>query len=198
LSHLFEPFFTTKGPRGTGLGLATAYGIIRQSGGAIAMLSELGKGTTARIYLPVADLKPDAAAAERIAPPTALTGSETILLVEDETRVRTLLAGLLSARGYHVLEAARGEQAIRLAQTHQGPVDLALVDVVMPEISGPDLIRQIQPLRPGMRVLYISGHTEEAIASHGLPESGAFLRKPFLPDALASKVRQVLDADPPH
>jgi signal transduction histidine kinase len=199
LSHLFEPFFTTKEPgRGTGLGLATAYGIVRQSGGAIAMLSELGKGTTARIYLPVADLKPDAAAAERIAPPTALTGSETILLVEDETRVRTLLAGLLSARGYHVLEAARGEQAIRLAQTHQGPVDLALVDVVMPEISGPDLIRQIQPLRPGMRVLYISGHTEEAIASHGLPESGAFLRKPFLPDALASKVRQVLDADPPH
>jgi len=108
--------------------------------------------------------------------------------------VRTLIAGILTARGYRVLEATRGEEAILLAGTHQGSVDLALVDVVMPEMSGPDLIRQIEPLRPGMRVLYISGHTEETIAHHGFPESGAFLRKPFLPDALASKVREVLDA----
>jgi CheY-like chemotaxis protein len=194
-SHLFEPFFTTKGPgRGTGLGLATAYGIIRQSGGAIAMLSELGKGTTARIYLPVTEVKLETAAAERIAAPAALTGAETILLVEDEARVRKLIAGILTTRGYNVLEATRGEEAIHLARTHEGPVDLALVDVVMPEMSGPDLIRQIEPLRPGMRVLYISGYTEEAMVHHGIPESGAFLRKPFLPDALARKVREVLDA----
>jgi CheY-like chemotaxis protein len=195
LSHLFEPFFTTKEPgRGTGLGLATAYGIIRQSGGAIAMLSELGQGTTARIYLPVAEIKPEAAAAERIAAPADLTGAETILLVEDEARVRKLIAGILTTRGYTVLEATRGEEAIRLARTHEGPVDLALVDVVMPEMSGPDLIREIEPLRPGMRVLYISGYTEEAMVHHGIPESGAFLRKPFLPDALARKIREVLDA----
>jgi len=195
LSHLFEPFFTTKGPgRGTGLGLATAYGIIRRSGGAIAMLSELGKGTTARIYLPVAEVKPETPSAERIAEPAVLTGAETILLVEDEARVRKLIGGILTTRGYTVLEATRGEEAIRLARTHEGPVDLALVDVVMPEMSGPDLIRQIEPLRPGMRVLYISGYTEEAMVHHGIPESGAFLRKPFLPDALARKIREVLDA----
>jgi signal transduction histidine kinase len=195
LGHLFEPFFTTKAPgRGTGLGLATAYGIIRQSGGAIAMLSELDKGTTARIYLPVAEMEPEAAATEQSAAPTAQTGAETILLVEDEARVRKLIAGLLTSRGYTVLEAAGGEEALRLARGQQGPIHLALVDVVMPEMSGPDLIRQIQPLTPGMRVLYISGHTEEALSHHGIPETGAFLRKPFLPDVLASKVREVLDA----
>jgi CheY-like chemotaxis protein len=195
LSHVFEPFFTTKGPgRGTGLGLATAYGIVRQSGGAIAMLSELGKGTTARIYLPLADLEPEPKAPEPIAATAAPAGAETILLVEDETRVRKLIAGVLTSRGYTVLEAARGEEAIRLARTHERRVDLAVVDVVMPEMSGPDLIRQIAPLRPDMRVLYISGHTEEAIAHHGIPESGAFLPKPFLPDTLAAKVREVLDA----
>src|ERR1019366_1263251 len=98
------------------------------------------------------------------------------------------IAGILTTRGYNVLEATRGEEAIHLARTHEGPVDLALVDVVMPEMSGPDLIRQIEPLRPGMRVLYISGYTEEAMVHHGIPESGAFLRKPFLPDALARKI----------
>ena len=195
LSHLFEPFFTTKEPgRGTGLGLATAYGIIRQSGGAIAMLSELGKGTTARIYLPVADPEPETAAAQVVVAPADTTGAETILLVEDEARVRKLIAGILASRGYRVLEAARGEEAIRLARTHQGSLHLALVDVVMPEMSGPDLIRQIEPLCPGLRVLFISGHTEEAMVNHGFSESAAFLQKPFLPDALAGKVREVLDA----
>ena len=194
MAHLFEPFFTTKGPGlGTGLGLATAYGIIRRSGGSIAMLSEQGQGTTARIYLPVADVKPDAAEAGPVAAPADTSGSETILVVEDEERVRKLIARVLTSRGYTVLEAARGEEALRLAETHAGPLDLALVDVVMPEMSGPDLVRQIEPLRPGMRVLYISGHTEEAIGRHGLPETGAFLRKPFLPDGLAGKVREVLD-----
>jgi two-component system, cell cycle sensor histidine kinase and response regulator CckA len=192
--HLFEPFFTTKNPgRGTGLGLATAYGIIRQSGGAIGIVSEVGKGTTVRIYLPLAKRKLEREAEQAFAGP--LTGAETILLVEDETRVRKLIVDVLEGRGYTVLEATRGEEALRLLNAHGGPIDLALVDVVMPEMSGPDLMRQIEPLRPGMRVLYISGYTDEAIVHHGISESGAaFLQKPFLPDALARKVRQVLDA----
>jgi DNA-binding response OmpR family regulator len=158
------------------------------------MLSELGKGTTARIYLPVADPEPETAAAQVVVAPADTTGAETILLVEDEARVRKLIAGILASRGYRVLEAARGEEAIRLARTHQGSLHLALVDVVMPEMSGPDLIRQIEPLCPGLRVLFISGHTEEAMVNHGFSESAAFLQKPFLPDALAGKVREVLDA----
>jgi CheY-like chemotaxis protein len=194
-SHLFEPFFTTKAPgRGTGLGLATAYGIIRQSGGAIAIVSEAGKGTTARIYLPL-EQEPAHSDAEKALPPGRLTGAETILLVEDEARVRKLIAGVLSARGYTVLEATRGEEALRYCKTHEGPIDMAVVDVVMPEMSGPDLVREIAPLRPDIRLLYISGYTDEAIVHHGIPESGAaFLQKPFLPDALARKVREVLDS----
>jgi two-component system, cell cycle sensor histidine kinase and response regulator CckA len=194
-SHLFEPFFTTKNPgRGTGLGLATAYGIIRQSGGAIGIMSQVGKGTTVRIYLPPA--KSDSLAApENAAHAGPLTGIETILLVEDEARVRKLIVDVLTARGYRVLEATRGEEAIRLCKMHHGEIHLAVVDVVMPEISGPELVRQIAPLRPGTNVLYISGYTDEAIVHHGIPESGAaFLQKPFLPDALARKVREVLDA----
>jgi two-component system, cell cycle sensor histidine kinase and response regulator CckA len=193
-SHLFEPFFTTKSPgRGTGLGLATAYGIIRQSGGAIGLYSELGQGTTARIYLPrveeTAAADPDSDAANQ-----HLDGVETILLVEDEARVRKLIVDILSAHGYRVLEATRGEEAVRLCRLHKSEIHLSVVDVVMPEMSGPDLVRTIAPLRPGMRVLYISGYTDEAIVHHGILRSGAaFLQKPFLPDALVRKVREVLD-----
>jgi signal transduction histidine kinase len=195
-SHLFEPFFTTKVPgRGTGLGLATAYGIIRQSGGAIGIVSELGIGTTARIYLPVAEAKADAAP-KKPAPAGPLNGAETILLVEDEARVRKLIVDVLAARGYRVLEATRGPEAIRLAAAENGPIHLAVVDVVMPEMSGPEVIRQIQPRRPELRVLYISGYTDEAIVHHGVLESGAaFLQKPFLPDVLARRIREVLDAE---
>ena len=194
-SHLFEPFFTTKNPgRGTGLGLATAYGIIRQSGGAIGMISELGKGTTAHVYLPLAEQVQDVPA-DRAAPHAMSTGSETVLLVEDEARVRKLILDVLTARGYTVLEATRGEEALRLARLQTAPIDLAVVDVVMPEMSGPDLVRQMAPLWPDMRVLFISGYTDEAILHHGIQESGsAFLQKPFLPEALARKVREVLDA----
>jgi signal transduction histidine kinase len=193
-SHMFEPFFTTKNPgRGTGLGLATAYGIIRQSNGAIQILSQLGKGTTAKICLPQAEIQAPATA-ERAVHTGPLTGAETILLVEDEARVRKLIVDVLTARGYRVLEATRGEEALRLSKTHSGQIDLMVVDVVMPEISGPELVRQIVPTRPGTHVLYISGYTDEAIVHHGIPESGAaFLQKPFLPDALARKVREVLD-----
>jgi CheY-like chemotaxis protein len=194
-SHLFEPFFTTKSPgRGTGLGLATAYGIIRQSGGAIAIVSELGQGTTARIFLPLAKDK-STAEVENAATPEAFTGAETILLVEDEARVRKLMMDVLSSRGYRVLEATRGHEALRLVKEYAGAIDLAVVDVVMPEMSGPDLVRQTATLRPQMRVLFISGYTEEAMVHHHIPESGtAFLQKPFMPDALVRKVREVLDA----
>src|SRR5581483_3964806 len=126
-SHLFEPFFTTKNPgRGTGLGLATAYGIIRQSGGAIRIMSQLGRGTTVRIYLPPAKATAPAAA-EKAARAGPVTGRETILLVEDEARVRKLIVDVLTARGYHVIEATRGEEAIRLCRHHKGEIDLAVI-----------------------------------------------------------------------
>ncbi|HLK49430.1 MAG TPA: response regulator [Bryobacteraceae bacterium] len=193
-SHLFEPFFTTKSAsRGTGLGLATAYGIIRQSGGAIGFSSEVGAGTSAIVYLPMVQERTETAA-ERGASDERLTGVETILLVEDEARVRKLIVDVLTARGYQVLEATRGADAVRLCQLRCSQIDLAVVDVVMPEMSGPELVREITPLEPHMRVLYISGYTEEAMVHHGIEESGAaFLQKPFLPDVLARKVREVLD-----
>jgi two-component system, cell cycle sensor histidine kinase and response regulator CckA len=194
-SHIFEPFFTTKGPgHGTGLGLASAYGIIRQSGGAIGVFSELGAGTTMRIYLPLAATARTETGA-RPAIEEHLDGAETILLVEDEARVRKLIVDVLSAHGYKVMEATRGEEAIRLCRTCKKNIDLSVVDVVMPEMSGPDLVRQLTPLQPSMRVLYISGYTDEAIVHHGVLRSGAaFLQKPFLPDALVRKVREVLDS----
>ncbi len=193
-NHLFEPFFTTKGPgRGTGLGLATAYSIIRQSGGVIGISSELGAGTTARIYLPLAEEKTQSAP-EGSPVLSELNGTETILLVEDEARVRKLIVDVLAARGYRVMEATRGKEALRLCKRHKGKIDLAVVDVVMPEMSGPDVVRQIALLCPATRVLYISGYTDEAIVHHGIPQSGAaFLQKPFMPNALARKVREVLD-----
>ena len=194
-SHLFEPFFTTKNPgRGTGLGLATVYGIIRQSGGAIGITSEPGKGTVARIYLPRVKQKAEAPVEK---PPALmpLTGGETILLVEDEARVRKLIMDVLTGRGYKVLEATRGEEALRICKTHGNEIDLAVVDVVMPEMNGPDLIKQLAPIFPLIRVLYISGYTDEAVVHHGIHASGAaFLQKPFVPDQLARKVREVLDA----
>lgn len=192
-SHLFEPFFTTKKVgRGTGLGLATAYGIVRQSGGAIRFESELGKGTRVNVYLPLAlvtEPEPEAAP-QRLAP----GGAETVLVVEDEARVRKLIVDVLSSHGYTVIEATRGEEAIRLCKRKNCKIDLAVLDVVMPEMSGPDLAQRITPVCPGIRLLYISGYTDEAVVHHGIPESGAaFLQKPFLPDALLRKVRESLD-----
>jgi signal transduction histidine kinase/ActR/RegA family two-component response regulator len=194
LSHLFEPFFTTKKVgRGTGLGLATAYGIVRQSHGAIHFESEPGKGTTAHVYLPLSPepgKKSLGGDRERFAP----GGAETVLVVEDEARVRKLIVDVLSLQGYKVVEATRGEEALRFCKARKGAIDLAVLDVVMPEINGPDLAKQIKPLCPGMRLLFISGYTDEAVLHHGIPESGAaFLQKPFLPDALLRKVREVLD-----
>ena len=194
-AHLFEPFFTTKAPgKGTGLGLATAYGIVKQSGGAISIYSEPGRGTTVKIYLPSAEARP---APETAAPevPDSLRGSEIILVVEDEARVRKLICEVLIARGYRVLEAVRGEEAIRMAAEYEGRIHLLLADVVMPEMSGPRAVEQIRALQPGIKVLYMSGYTDEAIVHHGILDSGqAFLQKPFLPDTLARKVREVLNS----
>ncbi len=195
LSHLFEPFFTTKkAGRGTGLGLATAYGIIRQSGGAIRFESEPGNGTVATIYLPLIEDR-KRAAAEPMLPRIAPTGAETVLLVEDEARVRKLILDILTAHGYTVVEATRGEEAIRMCQNWRGVIDLAVIDVVMPEMSGPDLARRLEPICPGIRLLYISGYTDEAVVHHGIPQAAVeFLQKPFRPDTLLRKVREVLDA----
>ena len=193
LTHLFEPFFTTKGPgKGTGLGLATAYGIVKQSGGAISVYSEPGRGTTVKIYLPSAEAKAPVEASEP-APSVALMGSETILVLEDEARVRKLICEVLAARGYRVLEAVRGEEAIRKAAEYSGRIDLLLSDVVMPEMSGPQALEQIRGPHPNIKVLFMSGYTDEAMVHHGILGSGApFLQKPFLPDTLARKVREVL------
>jgi len=195
IAHLFEPFFTTKAPgKGTGLGLATAYGIVKQSGGAISVYSEPGRGTTVKIYLPSAEGKAGAGSSTK-ARPELPRGSETILVLEDEARVRRLICEVLTARGYHVLEAVRGEEAIRLAAEHKGRIHLLLADVVMPEMSGPQAAEQIRALHGNIKVLFMSGYTDEAIAHHGVLESGApFLQKPFLPDTLARKVREVLNS----
>jgi len=193
VTHLFEPFFTTKAPgKGTGLGLATAYGIVKQSGGAISVYSEPGRGTTVKIYLPSAEAIAAVEAAEQ-SPAAALRGSETILVLEDEARVRKLVCEVLAGRGYRVLEAVRGEEAIRMAAEHRGRIHLLLTDVVMPEMSGPQVLEQIRARHPNMKVLFMSGYTDEAMMHHGILDSGApFLQKPFLPDALARKVREVL------
>ncbi|HXM44504.1 MAG TPA: response regulator [Bryobacteraceae bacterium] len=193
VTHLFEPFFTTKAPgKGTGLGLATAYGIVKQSGGAISVYSEPGRGTTVKIYLPSAEANAAAEAAKK-SPAAALRGSETILVLEDEARVRKLVCEVLAGRGYHILEAVRGEEAIRIAREQKGRIHLLLTDVVMPEMSGPQALEQIRARHPNMKVLFMSGYTDEAMVHHGILDSGApFLQKPFLPDALAQKVREVL------
>jgi PAS domain S-box-containing protein len=192
--HIFEPFFTTKSPgQGTGLGLATCYGIIAQHGGYIWPYSEAGQGTTFKIYLPraqsVADLdQPDRGAEQ---PPR---GSEVILLAEDEESVRALTARMLRKLGYTVLEAVDGEDALQIAQAYGGPIDLLLTDVVMPRMGGPRLREQLVDIYPSVRVLYMSGYTDNALINQGRLEEGVdLLPKPFAPLALARKVRDALD-----
>ncbi|OLC01715.1 MAG: hypothetical protein AUH45_10585 [Gemmatimonadetes bacterium 13_1_40CM_69_22] len=193
-AHLFEPFFTTK-PRGkgTGLGLATVYGIVRQSGGHIAVDSARGRGATFRIYLPRVEAPLDPT--DRPRPVTApAAGSETILLVEDEHLVRLLARKVLERAGYRVLVAAGGAEALDLAERYAGPIHLLLSDVVMPGMNGRELMRRLAQLRPDLRVLYMSGYADEAVAQHGVLDPGtAFLQKPFTPGGLADKVRGVLD-----
>jgi two-component system, cell cycle sensor histidine kinase and response regulator CckA len=211
-SHLFEPFFTTKEQgKGTGLGLSTVYGIVKQSGGHISVESAVGRGSTFRIYLPrVAAAAPapeprrapEPAAARRSAPSESLVPGhgETILLVEDAQRVRAVVREILEMSGYTVLEARHGAEAVEVANRHAGPIHLLVTDVVMPQMSGRELAQRLATLRADLKVLYMSGYTDDAIVRHGVLASGiAFLSKPFTPDALALKVRELLDgvADAP-
>jgi CheY-like chemotaxis protein len=192
-ARVFEPFFTTKAAgHGSGLGLATVYGIVKQSGGYIWVYSEVGQGTAFKIYLPeftgtVAELPP----AEVLVSPR---GAETILVVEDEAAVRRMAARALSAQGYAVLEAENGAEALDLLGRAKGPIDLVLTDVVMPMVNGRELGERLAVERPGLRILFMSGYTDDDIVRRGLLRPGSpFLQKPFMPGDLSRKVREVLD-----
>ena len=197
LSHIFEPFYTTKElGKGTGLGLATVYGIVKQSGGYIWVYSEEGRGTTFKVYLPrVVSPLTDARVGRRDA--EIGKGTETILVVEDAEPLRTLTKEFLTASGYTVLEAANGHEALRIARSYLGGIDLLLTDVVMPRMGGKSLAEQMMQLRPGTRVLYMSGYPNDGIVQAGILAGGVtLLEKPFTREILSKRVRQVLD-DPP-
>jgi len=196
----FEPFFTTK-PRGegTGLGLATVYGIVKQSGGYIWLYSEPGRGTTFKVYLPRVDEVAHATDAVQPAPAAPVPcGDETLLLVEDSAALREMILEVLEQHGYKVLPAGHGEQALEVLRAHAGAVDLLLTDVVMPKLGGKDLADQVRVLRPGIRVVYMSGYTEGAISRSGILADGvALLEKPFTSDRLIRAVREALDRPEP-
>ncbi|MDD5761361.1 MAG: PAS domain S-box protein [bacterium] len=190
--HIFEPFFTTKEQgKGTGLGLATVYGIVQQSQGHLDFYTEAGKGTTFRIYLPRVEEDNEALPTVPVeAPP----GSETVLVVEDETSVREIVDRVLSAKGYRVLTASDGSEGLRMAGEYNGPIDLLLTDLVMPGMGGRQLATRLAAGRPGVKVLFMSGYTEDAISHEGVLEAGlSFIQKPFTSDALLRKVREILD-----
>jgi CheY-like chemotaxis protein len=192
-ARIFEPYFTTKDVgKGTGLGLSTAYGIVRQSDGHIAVSSELGRGTTFRIYLPCSEAPPQAAfdpSVEKMP-----DGTEHILLVEDDPSVRRLSKELLVRLGYSVTEAASGRAGLALGSDDTRHFDLALCDVILGDMSGPAVAEALRALRPSIRVLYMSGYTDEAIVKTGVLDEGKpFLQKPFTPMQLAKKIREVLD-----
>jgi two-component system cell cycle sensor histidine kinase/response regulator CckA len=192
--RMFEPFFTTKPEgEGTGLGLATVYGIVKQSDGYIWVYSEPGRGTTFKVYLPRID---EVSEATRPAGPSAdaSRGHETILLVEDTEMLRDVIRETLEERGYAVLLASNGEEALVVAREREGPIDLLLSDVVMPRLGGADLAKRLLALRPGIRVLYMSGYTDGAISQHGILGEGVMLlEKPFSGDKLVRAVREALD-----
>jgi CheY-like chemotaxis protein len=198
MSHLFEPFFTTKTVgEGTGLGLATVYGIVKQSGGTIWAYSELGEGTTFTIYLP----RTDAVASPEIEPPrepSTLRGNETILVVEDQEQVRKMAVQILRDYGYRVIEVMNPGEALLQCERYAGPIHLMLTDVVMPGITGPELAARVKPIRPAMQCLFMSGYSEHAMVRHRKLElSGAYLQKPFSGESLAIAVREVLGAHRP-
>ena len=198
LERAFEPFFTTKPEgEGTGLGLSTVYGVARQNGGSVNLYSEAGRGTTVRVYLPRCE---GAAEAQAEPPPAVLRrGAETILLVEDEAALLALTEELLAELGYQVLAAEGPLEALALAAKADPPIDLLLTDVIMPSMNGKELSDRVRTLRPGIRVVFTSGYTADAIAHRGMLEPGIdFLEKPFTLDLLAAKIREALDrpADP--
>lgn len=192
--RLFEPFFTTKAPgRGTGLGLPVVHGIVKQSGGHIEVESEPKRGSTFKIYFPRFIATGSSSNLQR-GDSNAPRGTETILLVEDEAIVRALSRRVLQGCGYTVLEAGTGDEALRLFREHSGPIHLLLTDVVMPGTGGRDLAEVLAPLHPGIKVLYVSGYTDDAVLRHGVSrEQINFLQKPFTPVTLATKIREVLE-----
>jgi PAS domain S-box-containing protein len=194
-AQIFEPFFTTKGLKGTGLGLSTVYGIIKQSGGYIWVYSEPGKGTSFKVYLPRVSATGEAIVAEPSVTNAKLEPAQgTILLVEDESNVRQLAREYLENQGYTVLEAAGGAAAIEISNAHPGPIHLLLTDVIMPGMNGRELAQRVSEIRPNMKVLYMSGYTENAIGHNGTLDAGiTLLQKPFTLHALKAKVREVLD-----
>jgi CheY-like chemotaxis protein len=197
MKHIFEPFFTTKEiGKGTGLGLATVYGIVRQSGGYIDIHSAIDEGTTVDIYLP----KETESRGEkpRELETREITGKhETILFVEDDDMVRNMVTAVLDQYGYQVIEAENAAAAMNICEGRER-IDLMITDVVMPGTSGPELVRQIGTMHPDMKVLYISGYTDDAIVHHGvLDENIPFLQKPFTPQTLAQKVRDLLEVEIP-
>ncbi len=190
-AQVFEPFFTTK-EQGTGLGLSTVYGIVKQSGGFVWVESEAGRGTCFRILLPPAHEEARSVPPSP-SPESMADGAGTVLLVEDEAAVRLLTRKILQRSGYRVLEAGSGAEAIRIFEGHPGPIDLLLTDVVMPRMGGAELVEYLAPLAPDTRILYMSGYTDEAIVHHGVLDPGTeFIPKPFTPEALTQKVRQVM------
>jgi two-component system cell cycle sensor histidine kinase/response regulator CckA len=192
-ARIFEPFFTTKEVgKGTGLGLSTVFGIAQQAGGSVGVYSEPGGGSTFKVYFPRVEAKTSTAAPTVERP--SLRGSETVLLVEDQEQVRAVARGILKRTGYHVVVAASPYEALLLCESHRGPIHLLLTDVVMPEMSGAELAKRIAPSRPDMKVLFMSGYTDDSIVRHGVLESEmAFLQKPFTPESLARKVREVIN-----
>jgi CheY-like chemotaxis protein len=197
-SRIFEPFFTTKGAKGTGLGLSTVYGIVKQSGGFIFVDSQPQRGTAFRAYFPRVDSREDAAAAQdSLSLPRADHGQETILLVEDETNLRRLARQYLETQGYKILEAEDGAAALQIVDGHQGAIDLLLTDVIMPGMNGRELATRIAKLLPDVRVLYMSGYTENAVGHDGTLDAGVnLLQKPFSLPVLKDRVREVLDSEP--
>ena len=197
-SRIFEPFFTTKGPKGTGLGLSTVYGIVKQSGAYIFVESQPQRGTAFRAYFPRVDGREDAAAAQdTFGLPRAARGQETILLVEDESNLRRLARQYLETQGYRILEAEDGAAALQISNGHQGKIDVLLTDVVMPGMNGRELATQVAALRPDVRVLYMSGYTENAIGHNGMLDAGInLLQKPFSLPTLKDRVRELLDSEP--
>jgi CheY-like chemotaxis protein len=197
MAKIFEPFFTTKEMgKGTGLGLATVYGIIKQSGGEILVYSEPDQGTTFKIYLPRHEEAAAVPAIETDKPEMAM-GTETVLLVEDDEVVRTMTVEILTSLGYSVLEAADGQEALQTCKRYHGPIGLLFTDVVMPKMNGAELAQKVIRLRPEIKVLFMSGYTDDAVVRHGILQDDVhFLQKPVTPKALSQVLRKVLGPSP--